>query len=205
MRGCGRALRLERLQRGDARVDRIAVVGAAAAVEHAVLVLGRPRAEVVAPAGELGLLVQVAVHQHGLAHVGAGGRHFEEEHRRAAFEPHDLQLQALDLLRLDPGGGVAQHGVEVAVLRPVLVEAGRLGRDGDVVGELADDVAVPLASRHRTGHARRRAGRRAFRGAGERSWGSPRGGSGRGISRIMGACRATAGLGLISAGFEVAT
>ncbi|MNK28756.1 hypothetical protein D3C87_471400 [compost metagenome] len=148
------ALGLERLQRGHAGVHGVAVVGAAAAVEQAVLVLGRPRAEVVAPAGELGLLVEVAVHEHGLGHVRAGGRHFEEQHRRAAFEAHDLQLQALDLLRLDPGRGVAQHGLQVAVGRPVLVEAGRLGGNGDVVGELLDDVAVPSGGDIREGARR---------------------------------------------------
>ncbi len=140
----GDALGLQRLQRRHAGIHRVAVVGAAAAVELAVLVLGRPRAQVVAPAGELRLLVEVAVHQHGLLHVGAAGGHFEEQHRRAAFEANDLELQALDLLGFDPGGGVAQHGFEVAVARPVLVEARRLGGDGDVVGELLDDVAVPL-------------------------------------------------------------
>ncbi len=138
------ALCLDRLQRCDARVHRVAVVGAAAAVQQAVLVLGRPRAEVVAPAGELGLLVEVAVHQHGVCHRGAGGRNFEEQHRRAAFEPNDLELQSLDLLSLDPLRGIAQHGLEIAVRRPILVEAGRLRGDRDVVGQLPDDVGVPL-------------------------------------------------------------
>ncbi|MDQ0588423.1 hypothetical protein QFZ47_002532 [Variovorax paradoxus] len=139
-----RALVLERLQRGDAGVHRIAVVGAAAAVEQAVLVLGGPGAEVVAPAGEFGLLVEVAIHQHGLVHAGAAGGHFEEQHRRATFEAHDLELQAFDLLRLDPGRSIAQHGLQVPVGRPVLVEARRLGGNGDVVGELLQNVAVPL-------------------------------------------------------------
>ena len=83
-----RALRLQRLHRADGRVDGVTVVGATAAIELAVFDLGRPGPQVRAPAVELGLLVQVAVHQHGLGHgLGAcrlGGSHLEEDHRRAA-------------------------------------------------------------------------------------------------------------------------
>jgi hypothetical protein len=93
------ALRLQRLERADRRVDRITVVGAAAAVEQAVLVLGRPGPEAVAPAAELGLLVEVAVQQHGVGLRRAGGRQFEEDHRRAAFEADHLELQARQACR----------------------------------------------------------------------------------------------------------
>jgi len=48
-------------------------------------------------------------------------------------------------LRFDPAGGIAQHGLNVAVGGPVCVKRGGLGRDADVVGELAHDVAVPRA------------------------------------------------------------
>ena len=146
--GC--ALALERLHGGDAGVHRVTIVGTAPAVQFAVFVFGSPGAQVVAPAGELGLFVEVAVHQHGLA--GHGGRvrrrarrccNLEKQHRGAPCEPHDFQRQAFDLLRLDPRGRVAHDGVDVAVLRPVRVKARRLGRNGDVVGELAHDVAVP--------------------------------------------------------------
>ena len=163
-------LRLERLHRGDAGVDGIAVVGAAAPVELAVLVLGRPGAEVAAPAGEFRLLVQVAVHQHGLRRRRPGRRDLEEQHRRAARQAHDLERQAFDLLRLDPGRRVAHHGFDVAVLHPVLVEAGRLGRNGDVLGQLRDDVAVPLVGGVGQARRRRRACRREFRDARVRSW-----------------------------------
>ena len=53
------------LDGGDGSISGVAVVGAAPAVQAAVFVFGRPGAEVGAPAGELGLLVQVPVHQHG--------------------------------------------------------------------------------------------------------------------------------------------
>ena len=81
-------LAFQRLNGGDAGVGCVAVVSAAAAVELAVLVAGRPRAQVGAPAAELGLLVQVAIHQHRLRclarHGRTGGRHFKKQHRRAA-------------------------------------------------------------------------------------------------------------------------
>ena len=137
------ALPLELLNGGDAGVDRVAVVGAAAAVELAVLVLGRPGAEVVAPAAEFGLLVQMAVHQYGVGGAGLGRVDLEEQHRRAAFEADHFEFQAFDLLRFDPRGGVAHHGVQQALLGPVGREHGRLGGDGDVVGELANNVVVP--------------------------------------------------------------
>ena len=53
------------LDGGDGRIGGVTIVGAAPAVQAAVFVLGRPGAEVRAPTRELGLLVQVPVHQHG--------------------------------------------------------------------------------------------------------------------------------------------
>ena len=144
--GMGDALRLQGLHRRDAGVDRVAVVGTTAPVQQAILVLGRPGAEIVAPAGELRLFVEVAVHQHGVGHGRAGRRHFEEQHRRAPFESNDFQRQAFDLLRFGPGSGIAQHGFEMAMGCPVGIEAGRLRGNGDVLGELPDDVVVPLGS-----------------------------------------------------------
>ncbi len=141
-------LALERGNGGDAGVHGVAVVGAAAAIQPAVLVLRRPRAEVLAPAAEFGLLVQVAVHQDGLGrHVAralaTAGRHFAAQHRRAALEPDHFESQALHLLRLDPGRGVAHNGVDVAVLRPLRVEHRRLRGHGDVILQLGHDLAVP--------------------------------------------------------------
>ena len=143
-------LAFQRLNGGDAGVGCVAVVSAAAAVELAVLVAGRPRAQVGAPAAELGLLVQMAIHQHRLRclarHGRTGGRHFKKQHRRAAGQTHHFQGQAFDFLRFDPAGGVAHHRVDKAMLRPVTVKARRLGRNGDVLADLAHDVAVPLGA-----------------------------------------------------------
>jgi len=141
--GVGRFLGLQGLHGGNAGVHRIAVVGATAAIQLAVFVLGGPGAQVVAPAAELGLLVQVPIHQHGLAAVGLGRGYLEEQHRGAAFQADDLQREAFDLLRLDPLRGIAQHGVEQALLGPVGGKGRRLGGNGDVVGDLAHQIAVP--------------------------------------------------------------
>jgi hypothetical protein len=144
------ALRLQRLDGGDGSVDGVAVVGTAAAVEQAVLVLRRPGPEVIAPAVELGLLVEVAVHHDGSGGhrpgvAAAGGRQLEEDHRGAAFEADHLQLQARHLAGLDPGGGVAHHAVDQAMGLPVRVEHRALGRHRDVVGQGGDDGLVPAA------------------------------------------------------------
>ena len=136
-------LALEFLHGGNAGVHGIAIVRATAAVELAVFVLGRPGAEVAAPAGKLGLLVEVAIHQHRLGGGGLGGLDLEEEHRCAAGQAHDLQAQTGHFLRLDPGGSIAHHGIEQTQLRPVGGKGGRLGRNGDVFGELAQDVVIP--------------------------------------------------------------
>src|ERR1019366_2498034 len=56
----GDTLPVERLDRGDRGIDRIAVVGTAAAVETAIFVARRPGAEAALPAIELGLLVEGA-------------------------------------------------------------------------------------------------------------------------------------------------
>ena len=174
------ALRLERLDGRDAGVDRVAVVGATAAIQLAVINLGRPGAEVAAPAGELGLFVEVAVHQHRLARGGnrcavfpGARRHLEEQHRRARYavaivQPNDFQRQALDLLRAHPVGCVLQHPLQQAVRGPSRGRTWATWR--------APRCSAP--ARARCARARRRrhgfAARRvpaAGVGAGGRSWG----------------------------------
>jgi hypothetical protein len=73
-------LRLEGLHGGNGGVHRVAVIGATAAIEPAVFVFGRPGAEIVAPAIELGLFVQMAVHQGGLVGSRLGAGDLEEQH-----------------------------------------------------------------------------------------------------------------------------
>ena len=68
--GVGAAGLLHRLDGGEGRERRVAVVGPASAVEPAVLDDGRPRPQPLPPAVHLGLLVQVAVEQDGVGRVG---------------------------------------------------------------------------------------------------------------------------------------
>ena len=141
-------LALERLNRGHAGIDRVAVIRAPAAVELAVFVLGRPGAQVTAPAFKFRLLVQVAVHQHRgavcIVGIGLCARHFKKQNGRAAILANDFELEPFHLLCLDPAGRIAQHGVDEPLLLPVGCKHGRLGGNGDVVLELANDVVVPL-------------------------------------------------------------
>jgi len=101
--GC--VLIFERLDGGNAGVSSVAIVGAAAAIQLAFFVFGCPRTQVVAPTAELGLLVQVAVHQHGLARafrLRACGGNVEVQNRRAAWQANDLQGETRHLLRFNP-------------------------------------------------------------------------------------------------------
>ena len=107
--GC--VLVFKRLHGGHAGVHRIAIVCTATPIELAVFIFGRPWAQVVAPAIELGLLVHVAVHQHSLGGLCLGRWDVEKHHRRAPWQMDDFQLQAFHLLRLDPLRGVAQHSL----------------------------------------------------------------------------------------------
>ena len=149
----GHLLAFERLDRGNPGIHRVAVVGAATAIELAVLVLGRPGPEVAAPAGEFGLFVQVPVHQYRLLAGGRGvggavrgacaGGHFKKQQRRAPIEPDHLQPQTFHLLGLDPAGSLARDGIQKAVRRPLGVEHRRLGRNADVLRQLGHDLLVP--------------------------------------------------------------
>ncbi len=118
---------------------RVAVVRAAAAVEPALADDGRPRPKAVGPAGHFRLLVEVAVEEHGAGVLGAGCRwNLDEEQRRAALEPHHLQLHARDGVLPAPARRQLDRGVDMAVLRPGLVEMRRLGGNPDVVGQGRD-------------------------------------------------------------------
>src|SRR5439155_1306325 len=102
----------------------------------------RPRPAVRRPADHLRLLVAVPVEQH---RVTAGARSFHQDDGRPALEAHDVERQALDPPLPRPLGDERYGALDVAVLRPLGVEHGRLGRDADVLGERGDDVAVPGA------------------------------------------------------------
>src|SRR5439155_12092442 len=135
-------VRVQLLERRDGAEHRVAVVGAAAAVELALLDHRRPRAEPLAPAGHLGLLVEVAVDQHRVL-AGTGTGNTDEQAGRAPFEPHDLELHARDRVLLAPARGESRGFVYIAMRLPVAVEVRRLGRDADVFDEGRDDRVLP--------------------------------------------------------------
>src|SRR5215469_11405634 len=149
------------VQGGDGREraeHRIAVIGTAAAVELVALDERRPRAIALEPADHLGLLVEMAVEEHGLLMGASGGaprcRHLDEDDGRPALEPHDLEAGAGEAGELPPRPAFKKtNGVlHIAVHRPVGVEGGRLVWDLDVLDEgrhhlvipaLADELAEP--------------------------------------------------------------
>ena len=137
------------IQRHDGRERseyRVAVVGAAAAVQFSIFIHGCPRAETCAPSGHLGLLVEVAVNQNGFAGIfAAGGRNIEEQHRRAPLGAHHLQREAGHMLRGHPFARLLDGRIEETVFGPVAIEAGRLRGQLHVFDELRDDVGIPLA------------------------------------------------------------
>ena len=93
---------------GDEGGERgVPVVGAAAPVELVALDDRRPRPEALAPAGHLGLLVEVAVEQHGaLGERRVGGRHLAHDERREAGEAVDVDGEPGDRAGRAP---VADH------------------------------------------------------------------------------------------------
>src|SRR3569623_1784614 len=146
----------DRVDRGERREDRVAVVGAAATVELVALEHGRPRAEAVAPAGHLGLLVEVAVQHDGVARLAAGARDVHEDDGRALAEADDFHRRAFGQVLLRPAGEQLDRAIDVAVLAPLRIEHRRLVRNLDVVDEGRDDRFLeqlfdPL--RGRFGHA----------------------------------------------------
>ncbi len=131
----------QRVDRGERREDRVAVVGAAAAVQLVALDHRRPRTEALAPAGHLRLLVEVAVEHDGVARRAAGARDVDEDHRRARRRQlHDLERRALGELLLAPSPRAASTAFSMwPCSLPLGIEHRRLVRDLDVVDERRDD------------------------------------------------------------------
>jgi len=131
-----------RRQRG---VNRVAVVGATAAIEFAVLDDGLPWAEVVAPALHFRLLVEVPVEQHrAVVAESRRRRYVEQQAGRAAFDRDDLDRQAVDRLSATPVLGRLDHRVQVSVYGPTGVERGGFRGYANVVDQARDEVLVPF-------------------------------------------------------------
>ena len=84
----------ERLNGGNAGISRITIVSTTASIQLAVFVLGCPWTQIVSPPTELGLFVEVAVHQNGLTRafrLRARGGHFKIQHGCAAWQANNFQ------------------------------------------------------------------------------------------------------------------
>ena len=144
------ALLLQRADGRQRREHRVAVIGSAAAVQLAVADDGFPGRKSLGPAGEFGLLVEVAIEQHRVLAVlvpAVRGRrvggHLAQQDGGSPGQLHDLHLHALDGLAGAPVGQQPGGPVHVPVCLPVPVEAGGLVGDPDVLGESRDDRLVP--------------------------------------------------------------
>ena len=133
-------VRLQRADCAEAREHRVAVVGAAAAVQAVALEHRIPRPQPFAPSRHLGLLVHVAVEQHAIFRVAGD---FHEQQRGASFEAHDLELHPADRLAARPILEARDDAVHVAVRFPVAIERDRLVGDANVLDQLGDDGVVP--------------------------------------------------------------
>src|SRR4051812_35890553 len=90
----------------------------------------------------LGLLVEVTIEEHRVRGTGSP-RYVDEQARRAALEPHDLELHAGQRVLAAPLRRELRRLLDVAVPLPVAIEVRRLGRYADVFGERGDDRVVP--------------------------------------------------------------
>ena len=125
-----------------AGIDRIAVVGAAAAIELVVLAHRHPGTHALGPALHLGLLVEMAVEQHGVVAVAG---HLDEDERRAAGQADHLQRGAGEAVELRARPALHQlHGIfHVAVLGPLRIEGRRLVGNADVFRDRGQDRVFP--------------------------------------------------------------
>src|SRR5574340_1815055 len=121
---------------------RVAVVGAAAAVELVAANHRRPGIESLGPAGELGLFVEVAVEQYRI--VAAAG-YLDKNQGRASIDAQNFELHARHFVATAPVGSELHGALHVAVLLPVAVEGHRLVGDADVVLDRGQNGFVPVA------------------------------------------------------------
>src|SRR5579863_830509 len=140
--GVRHALLVQRRQSGQRAEHRIAVVGAAAAIEFVAINARQPGAVAVFPADHFGLLVEMTVEQH---RIGALAGNLDQDDRGAAGQPHDFQRRAGEGgdLASRPGFEHRHRFVHIAVRGPIGVEHRRLVGDLDVFDQGRDDLVVP--------------------------------------------------------------
>ncbi len=136
----------QRKQRGERAEQRIAIIGAAAAIQPVALEHRYPRPEAFGPAGHFRLLVEMTVEQHAVVlRAAIGGRDVDVDHRRAARQLHDFERRARQggQLAACPVRQQCHRRIHVAVLFPLRIEHRRLVRDANVLDELRHDLVVP--------------------------------------------------------------
>ena len=142
--GVGRALLLQEAQRRERGEGRIAVVGAAAAVELVAFAHRFPGRKSRSPSAHLRLLVEMAIEQH---RVGAAAGDLHEDDRRALFQANDFQREARDGLLAAPALDERDRAVHVARLAPGGVVGRGFVGNADVVEQGRDDLGLPDALR----------------------------------------------------------
>ena len=133
-------------ERGQCPEHRIAVIGAAAAIEPVAVDARRPRPVPLFPADHLRLFVEMAVEQHRIGIVtGAAGGYLDQQQRRPAGQPDDVERcagQRGDPLARPPFEQL--DGVlHIAVLFPLRIEGWRFVRDFYVLDQGRDDIVAP--------------------------------------------------------------
>ena len=130
----------QRVDRGERCEDRVAVVGAAAAVQLVALDHRRPRAEALAPAGHLGLLVEVAVEHHGVARACRRCPGMSMKITGVRSPSRTTSSARLGgRAALAPSRRAARRRGPCGRSSPVGIEHRRLVRDLDVVDQRRDD------------------------------------------------------------------
>ena len=145
--GVGEALGLGGLDGDEGGEGGVAVVGAAAPVEPVALDDRRPRAEAVAPAGHLRLLVEVPVQQDGaVGERRVGGRHLAHDQRREAGQAVDVDGEPGDRSRRAPVADQLDGLAPCSRAPPTSAsKALRDVGDADVLGQRRQDVVGPAS------------------------------------------------------------
>ena len=133
-------LLFQRGDRGERAEHRVAIVRRAAPVEPSVADHRLPGSEAGQPAGELRLLVEVPVEQHGTRQLS---RHVDQQERGAARQTAHLDARAGKRLGAAPVRHQLHRRLHVTVALPVRVELRRLVGDAHVRDQPLDDGVVP--------------------------------------------------------------
>ena len=131
------------LAQGHQRAEhRIAVIGAASAVELVAFEARNPRAISFGPTRHFGLFVQMAIKQHGIRPLAGDVDH---DDRCPAWQPDDRECCAWKRgkLRSRPTLDQRHRLVHVAVYRPVRMEGRRLVGYPDVFDQCRSYVIAP--------------------------------------------------------------